>query len=236
MMIYPAIDLLDRKCVRLKRGSYDEVTVYSDDPAGFADKWKEQGAKYLHLVDLNGARNGDAVNLEIIKKIASTVKMPIQTGGGIRTMKRVEELLEAGVTRVIIGTKAVVDREFVKLAVNEFKERIVIGIDAKDGFVAIDGWEKKSRFKSVEFAKAMEELGVRTVIYTDIARDGMMAGPNLPAMKEMVNNTAMNVIASGGVSKKEDLDLLALTGVEGVIIGKALYENAISLKEVANAY
>ncbi|MBN2852202.1 MAG: 1-(5-phosphoribosyl)-5-[(5-phosphoribosylamino)methylideneamino]imidazole-4-carboxamide isomerase [Clostridia bacterium] len=236
MIIYPAIDLLNRKCVRLRKGSYEDVTVYSDYPVTFAEKWKEQGAKYLHLVDLNGARNGDAINLDLIKEITSQVKIPVQTGGGVRTIERINELLNAGVTRVIIGTKAVNDRAFIKKAVEKYGERIVIGIDAKDGFVAIDGWEKKSQYEAVEFALMMQKIGVKTIIYTDISRDGMMTGPNVEAMSEMVRSTTMNVIASGGISMKEDLDRLALTGVEGVIIGKALYENAINLQEVAGAY
>jgi len=236
MNIYPAIDLLNRECVRLKKGKYEDVTIYSNDPVSFAYKWKSQGAKYLHIVDLNGARNGDASNLDIIKKIATNVKLPIQTGGGIRTLQRIEELLNVGVTRVIIGTKAVSDVEFVKKAIELYKEAIVIGVDAKDGYVAIDGWEVKSKFKAIEFAIKMQDIGAKTIVYTDIAKDGMMQGPNIKATKEMVEKTNMDIIASGGISGRNDLDLLKEINVEGVIIGKALYEKAINLKEISNAY
>lgn len=236
MVIYPAIDLLNKKCVRLKKGNYDLVTIYSDDPMSFAREWKMGGAQYLHIVDLDGARNGNAINLPIIKQIASEVNIPIQTGGGIRTLKRIEELLKCGVTRVIIGTKAVKDQTFVKQAISLYGDKIVIGIDAKDGYVAIDGWKVTSDYKAIEFAKMMEDIGVKTIIYTDIARDGMMLGPNVKAMKEMVESTNMKIIASGGVSKKSDLDELVHTNVQGVIIGKALYEKTIKLNEVSNAY
>jgi len=236
MIIYPAIDLLNKKCVRLTKGNYDNVTVYSDNPIEFAYKWVKQGAKYLHLVDLNGARNADAINIDIIKEIAKNIDIPIQTGGGIRTLKKIDELLNIGVSRVIIGTKAVKDKSFIKNAINIYKEKIVIGIDAKDGYVAIDGWENKSKYEAIEFALLMEQLGAKTIIYTDISRDGMMQGPNIKAMKKMVDSTNIDIIASGGVSKKEDLDKLVPINVEGVIVGKALYEKAIILSEVSNAY
>ncbi|MCK5812224.1 MAG: 1-(5-phosphoribosyl)-5-[(5-phosphoribosylamino)methylideneamino]imidazole-4-carboxamide isomerase [Clostridiales bacterium] len=236
MIIYPAIDLLNKQCVRLTKGKYDLVTVYSNDPMSFALKWKQTGAKYLHIVDLDGARNGNAINLPIIKKIAKKVNIPIQTGGGIRTLQRIEELLNCGVTRVIIGTKAVKDQAFVKKAISLYGEKIAIGIDAKDGYVAIDGWENTSDFEAVTFAKMMENLGVKTIIYTDISRDGMMQGPNVEAMKHMVDSTNLRIIASGGVSKRSDLDELLTTNVNGVIIGKALYEKTIKLDEVSNAY
>ena len=236
MIIYPAIDLLDKKCVRLRKGKYQDVTVYSNNPMEFAYKWEQEGAKYLHLVDLNGARNGDAINLDIIKNIVKSVDIPIQTGGGIRTLEKIDELLNIGVTRVIIGTKAVKDKQFIKKAVKLYKDRIVVGIDAKDGYVAIDGWENKSNYEAIEFALIMQSIGIETIIYTDISRDGMMQGPNLKAMKQMVESTKMNIIASGGVSKLKDLDKLVQINVQGVIVGKALYEKAISLKEISNAY
>ncbi len=236
MIIYPAIDLLNKKCVRLTKGNYDLVTVYSDNPMSFAREWDKAGAQYLHIVDLDGARDGNAINLPIIKQIVSEVNIPIQTGGGIRSLKRIKELLNCGVSRVIIGTKAVKDQTFVKQAIALYGEKIVIGIDAKDGYVAIDGWKVTSNFKAIEFAKMMEEIGVKTIIYTDIARDGMMLGPNIKAMKEMVDSTNMKIIASGGVSKRSDLDELVPTNVQGVIIGKALYEKTIKLNEVSNAY
>ncbi len=236
MVIYPAIDLLNKQCVRLTKGDYEKVTIYSNNPMSFALKWKQLGAKYLHIVDLDGARNGDAINLPIIKKIVSEVNIPIQTGGGIRTLKRIDELLNCGVKRVIIGTKAVNDQAFVKEAISLYGDKIAIGIDAKNGYVAIDGWKVTSNFEAVTFAKMMEDIGVKTIIYTDISRDGMMQGPNIEAMKHMVDSTNLQIIASGGVSKRSDLDELVTTNVNGVIIGKALYEKTIKLEEVSNAY
>jgi len=232
MRIYPAIDVKDGRCVRLVQGKFSDVTVYSDNPVEMALKWESCGSEYLHMVDLDGARLGEPKNLEMISEVAMKLGIPVQLGGGIRSIKMIEMALSKGLNRVILGTSAVNNSDFVKSAVKTFDKQIVIGIDAKDGFVAIEGWAKTSSFTAVDFAKKMEDLGVKTIIYTDIDTDGMLAGPNLKAMEEMVKAVkSVNVIASGGVSKIEDIKNLKEVGVEGAIIGKALYTGAIDLKE-----
>lgn len=235
MKIYPAIDIKDGKCVRLLRGSFDDVTVYGDNPAEMARKWESLGGEYIHVVDLDGALKGHGVNAEAIKEICKAVNVPVQTGGGIRSISDIEAKLECGISRVIIGTKAVSDAEFVKDAVKRYGDKIVIGIDAKDGMVAIEGWEKTSEYQAVEFAKKMEEIGVKTIIYTDIATDGTLMGPNVDAMREMVNNTNMDIIASGGIGNIEHIKALIPTGVEGVITGRALYTGNINLCDAIKA-
>lgn len=235
MKIYPAIDIKDGKCVRLLRGSFDDVTVYGDNPAEMARKWESLGGEYIHVVDLDGALKGHGVNAESIKKICKAVNVPVQTGGGIRSISDIEAKLECGISRVIIGTKAVSDADFVKEAVKRYGDKIVIGIDAKDGMVAIEGWEKTSEYRAVEFAKKMEEIGVKTIIYTDIATDGTLMGPNVDAMREMVNNTNMDIIASGGIGNIEHIKALIPTGVEGVITGRALYTGNINLCDAIKA-
>lgn len=235
MRIYPAIDIKDGQCVRLYKGRFDDMTVYGSDPAEMAKKWEAQGGEYIHVVDLDGALKGHGVNAEVIKKICESVNVPVQTGGGIRTMADIEAKLACGIDRVIIGTKAVSDADFVKRAVDKYGDKIVIGIDAKDGMVAVEGWEKTSDFKAVEFAKKMESIGVRTIVYTDIATDGTLAGPNLAAMREMAENVGMDVIASGGVGNIEHIRALVPCGVEGVITGKALYTGSIDLNEAIKA-
>ncbi len=231
MRIYPAIDIKDGKCVRLFKGQFSNVTVYGDNPAEMAKKWEAQGGEFIHVVDLDGALKGRGVNSEIIKEICRSVNVPVQTGGGIRTMEDVEYMLQCGINRVIIGTSAVENREFVKKAVAEYGKRIVIGIDAKNSMVAISGWEEVSSFKAVDFAREMQDLGVATVVYTDIATDGTLKGPNIDAMVEMVKNTKLDVIASGGVGNMSHIRSLTQTGVEGVIVGKALYTDNIDLAE-----
>lgn len=231
MRIYPAIDIKDGKCVRLLKGQFDKVTVYGDNPAQMAKKWEQEGGEFIHVVDLDGAKHGHGVNADIITEICSTVSVPVQTGGGIRTMADIEKKLSCGVNRVIIGTSAVRNAEFVKEAVEKYGDKIVIGIDAKDGMVAVEGWEEVSEFGAVEFAKKMESLGVKTIIYTDIATDGTLAGPNVAAMREMVENTNMDIIASGGIGNIEHIKSLLPTGVEGVIVGKALYTDSVKLSE-----
>lgn len=231
MRIYPAIDIKDGKCVRLFKGRFDDVTVYGDDPAAMAMRWEKEGGEYIHVVDLDGAKHGHGVNADIISKICRSVNVPVQTGGGIRTMGDIEKKLSCGVSRVIIGTSAVRDEDFLRRAVDKYKEKIVVGIDAKDGFVAIEGWEEVSGFGAVEFAKKMENIGVSAVIYTDIATDGTLAGPNVAAMKEMASAVSLDVIASGGVGNTEHIASLVPTGVEGVIVGKALYTENVKLAD-----
>jgi len=230
MTIYPAIDIRGGKCVRLKQGRYDDITIFSDDPVKMALQFQNAGAKYLHVVDLDAAR-GDSDNREIIKAIAKELGIPVQVGGGIRTMADIEEVLGFGVSRVIIGTSAVKDPEMVKEAVEKFGNRIAVGIDARNSFVAIEGWEKTSQLKAVEHAKNMEALGVQTIVYTDIATDGMLAGPNILAMSEMVRKVRIDVIASGGVASLKDIRRLKEVGVAGVIVGKAIYTGDVDLRK-----
>ncbi len=231
MRIYPAIDIKDGQCVRLFKGQFSDVTVYGDSPAEMAKKWESLGGEYIHVVDLDGALKGHGVNAEKIKEICNSVNVPVQTGGGIRTMEDIEAKLECGIDRVIIGTKAVADSDFVKRAVDKYGQKIVIGIDAKDGMVAIEGWEKTSDFTAVEFAKKMVSIGVQTIVYTDIATDGTLAGPNVDAMAEMTKAVDADIIASGGIGSLEHIKSLVPTGVEGVIVGKALYTGKVNLTE-----
>lgn len=231
MRIYPAIDIKDGQCVRLFKGQFSDVTVYGDSPAEMAKKWESLGGEYIHVVDLDGALKGHGVNAEKIKEICNSVNVPVQTGGGIRTMEDIEAKLECGIDRVIIGTKAVADSDFVKRAVDKYGQKIVIGIDAKDGMVAIEGWKKTSDFTAVEFAKKMVSIGVQTIVYTDIATDGTLAGPNVDAMAEMTKAVDADIIASGGIGSLEHIKSLVPTGVEGVIVGKALYTGKVNLTE-----
>lgn len=235
MRIYPAIDIKDGQCVRLLQGRFSDVTVYGNDPAETAKKWESLGGEFIHVVDLDGALKGHGVNAEAVKKICASVSVPVQTGGGIRTMEDIESKLSCGINRVIIGTKAVSDSEFVKRAVDKYGEKIVIGIDAKDGMVAVEGWEKTSDFTAVEFAKKMTDIGVKTIVYTDIATDGTLKGPNIAAMTEMASSVSADIIASGGVGSLEHIKALVLTGVEGVIVGRALYTGNVDLAEAVKA-
>lgn len=229
--IYPAIDIKDGKCVRLLQGRFSDVTVYGDNPAEMAKKWEKEGGEYIHVVDLDGALKGHGVNSEVIKEICKSVNVPVQTGGGIRTMEDIKAKLSLGLDRVIIGTKAVQDKEFVKRAVDKYKEKIVIGIDAKDGLVAISGWEEVSEFRAVDFAKMMSDIGVKTIVYTDIATDGTLGGSNVKAMSEMAKSVPCDIIASGGIGNIEHIKELLPTGVEGVIVGRALYTGNVDLNE-----
>lgn len=231
MKLYPAIDIKDGQCVRLLQGRFEDVTSYGNDPIEMAQKWAGTGASWLHVVDLDGARSGKSLNRAIIGQIAKTIQIPVQTGGGVREMNDIEELLSSGVSRVILGTSAVKKPELVKVAVKEYGKHIVIGIDAKDGFVAVDGWESVSQHTAIEFAQEMMRIGVQTIVYTDIATDGMMQGPNLAAMLEMKQAVQMDIIASGGVSSLDDLKALKKIGVAGAITGKAIYTGAIDMVE-----
>ncbi|WP_349948192.1 1-(5-phosphoribosyl)-5-[(5-phosphoribosylamino)methylideneamino]imidazole-4-carboxamide isomerase [Lacrimispora sp. BS-2] len=237
MQLYPAIDLKDGQCVRLKQGEFKEITVYSQKPEEVAALWQSQGATFLHLVDLDGALAGRSVNDKVIKKITDTVSIPIEIGGGIRSEEAIESMLSLGVARVIIGTKAAEHPEFIRDMVKKFgQDRIVAGVDAKDGMVAVEGWEKISGISASELCSRMKEYGVRHIVYTDISRDGMMTGPNVEYTKKLTEETGMNIIASGGMSSMEDLRQLYHAGVCGAIIGKALYEKRIDLKEAIEAF
>lgn len=229
MIIYPAIDLLGGKCVRLRQGRYDDCTVFSDSPVQMAKQWQDAGAQFLHVVDLDGARGGSALNFAAVSAIASALSIPMQIGGGIRDEDTIRTYLDAGVSRVILGTKAVQDKAFLAQMLQKYGDKIVVGIDAKDGKVAVSGWEQVCGDGAVDFAKQAANLGAKTIIYTDIATDGMLSGPNLPAMREMAAAVDADVIASGGVSGLGDVEALLPTGVAGVIIGRALYDGKVDL-------
>jgi len=232
MLIIPAIDLKDGVCVRLQQGRKDAVTVYSPDAAGTARRWESTGAKVLHVVDLDGAFTGSQKNFDRIIEIRKNTKMIIEVGGGIRNIATVDRLISIGINRVIIGTAAIEDPAFVYEACSRFPGKIFIGIDAKDGMVAVKGWEEVSSVEAKELAKRVETIGVGGIIYTDIARDGMLSGPNIPALEEMVKAVKIPVIASGGISDIEDIrNLLKVKNVWGAITGKAIYAGSLNLKE-----
>lgn len=236
MIIYPAIDLKEGQCVRLVQGRAEDKTVYSQNPGQVARDFQEQGAAFLHVVDLDGAFEGRPANLEAIKAIARAISIPFQVGGGLRTRDNVVTLLEAGANRVIIGTRAVKAPEFIGELIAEFgPERIVLGIDARNGMVATEGWVETSSLKATELGCKMKVMGVIHSVFTDVSRDGLLQGPNLDSIKEMALNTGLKIIASGGVSTLENirqLKGLESLGVSGAIIGKALYEGKIILSEV----
>ena len=234
MRLYPAIDIKNGQCVRLRQGVFEDTTVYANEPYQVAKEFEADGAKFLHIVDLDGALRGTGANDEALKKIVENVNIPVEIGGGIRTMQDIEHRLSLGVTRVILGTKAVESPDFVKEAVEKFgADKIVVGIDAKDGMVAIKGWETISNIDAVTLALSMKELGVKTIIYTDISKDGMLCGPNFAQTARLVEATGMDIVASGGVSCMNDLLELEKINVEGAILGKAIYEKRVDLKEAA---
>jgi len=232
MIIYPAIDIKGGKCVRLQQGKAEEETVFGQNPVQIALAWEEQGAEFIHVVDLDGAFEGRSPNLDIIEELTRKVSVPIQVGGGIRSMDRVSKLLEEyGTARVILGTAALEDPKLVEAAVKRYRNRIAVGIDAKKGKAAIKGWVQETDIDAVELGRKMNSIGIETVIYTDIARDGMMAGPNLKETRAMIVGTGLDIIASGGVSSLEDVKNVKGIGAAGVIIGRALYTGAISLAD-----
>ena len=234
MLIIPAIDIRGGQVVRLAQGDFAKETLYHDDPVKVAKRWEGEGACLLHIVDLDGAREGEPVNLELVGKIAGEVAVPIEMGGGVRNLETVKEVLNKGVRRVILGTQACSAPDLVKEACQEFGERVAIGIDVKDGLVAVRGWTKLISKKAVILAQEMESLGVKTIIFTDVRRDGMLVGPGVKSLEEMLQETNISIIASGGISGLEDvrrLKGLEREGLEGIIIGKALYEGRIELGE-----
>lgn len=232
MIILPAIDIKDGKCVRLTQGDYNKETIYSDSPVEVAKEWEDKGAEYLHLVDLNGAKDGKSINEAIIFEIAQTVNIPVQVGGGIRTLETVDSFIKAGIERVIIGTAAINDREFLQAAVRKHGAKIAVSIDARKGYVATDGWTKTSSIKAVDLLKELEALGVKTIVYTDIAKDGMLEGPNLAELQMINEQTKIDVIASGGITTKTDVQEVKQRKVYAAIIGKALYDGRIKLEEI----
>ena len=234
MKIYPAIDIRGGKCVRLFKGDFAQETVFSDSPAAMAKQWAAQGAEYLHLVDLDGARAGRPENLATVKDILAAVTIPVELGGGIRTMENIDEVLKLGVRRVILGSVAVRDPELVREACAKYGDRIVVGIDAKDGIVAVDGWGVSGDVDVITLAKKMKDAGVRTIIYTDISRDGTLSGVNVEATAKLARESGVDVVASGGVKDLADIRALLpyeRDGIEGVIVGKSIYTGSLDLRK-----
>jgi len=233
--IIPAIDIRHGKCVRLYQGDYEQETVFSDDPVEVALQWQSLGAPRLHIVDLDGAISGKVYNLDIITEIARAVLVPTQLGGGIRQLETIEQMLKAGIERAILGTAAVEDPGLIEQACQKFRESIIIAIDAREGYISIHGWRRETELRAIEFARSMVKLGVRRFIYTDINRDGTLTEPNFSATAELVNEIRRPVIASGGISSLNHLRMLKALGVEGAIVGKALYTGDINLKQALAA-
>ena len=231
MNIFPAIDLYEKKAVRLYKGNYDEMTVYSDDPLSVARDFESKGAKFIHMVDLEGAKTGDTPNLDVVRSVADKTDLFVEIGGGIRSIETVEKYLSAGVDRVILGTAAVTDEAFLLDAVSKYGEKIAVGADVKDGKIAIKGWLESSAYTLDEFLAKMQRIGVRTVICTDISRDGAMRGTNLALYRELSEKYSMQIVASGGVSTIDDVKRLRDMELYGAIIGKAYYTGAIDLRE-----
>ena len=231
MNIFPAIDLYNKKAVRLYKGDYDNMTIYSDNPLEIALDFQNSGANYIHIVDLEGAKTGDTPNLDVITNIVKNTELFVEVGGGIRSLEVIDKYINNGVDRVILGTAAVNDKELLKKAVEKHQEKIAVGIDIKDGFVAIKGWTEKSQYNFEEFLEEMLEIGIRTFICTDISKDGAMEGTNHELYKKLSEKYNANIIASGGVSSIDDIKKLRELNIYGAIIGKAYYIKAISLKE-----
>lgn len=231
MNIFPAIDLVMGKAVRLFKGDYDQMTVYSDNPLEVAHDFESKGAEYIHLVDLEGAKDGTTPNIETVQKIAENTNLFTEIGGGIRNIETVEKYLNSGVDRVILGTAAVKDEAFLKKALEKFGDKIAVGIDIKDGFVAIKGWTENSGIDPYAFTEKMQNLGVKYIICTDVSKDGAMKGTNLELCRELSRNFRINITASGGVSSIKDVEELRKMDIYGAIIGKAYYVGAIDLKE-----
>lgn len=234
MIVIPAIDLLNGKCVRLKQGSYSDVTVYSDNPVDFAKKFEDEGAKLIHIVDLNGAKDGAPVNYKTIEKIANSISITIEIGGGIRNIETAKNYVNLGVKRVIVGTKAFQSPDFISELKKTVSAEVVAGIDAKNGMVAVKGWTEITSLAAKELAILLERQGADAIIYTDISKDGMRTGPNIKATLELVTAVKIPVIASGGVAKESDIFELSKYPIWGVIVGKAIYEGDVNLRLVIN--
>ena len=231
MLILPAIDLYDKKAVRLYKGDYNEMTVYSNNPIEIARKFQECGATYIHMVDLEGAKNGTTPNIDEVRKVVDYTDLKVEIGGGIRDEETVQKYIDLGVERVILGTAAVTDDEFLRKMVSKYKEAIAVGVDLKDGYVAIKGWTEKSALTADDFFKHLSEIGVKTVICTDISKDGAMQGTNRELYKELSEKYPMDIVASGGVSSIDDIKALKDMNLYGAILGKAYYIGAVDLKE-----
>lgn len=234
MIIFPAIDIRGGKCVRLLKGDFAKETVFSDKPEEMAKKWQAQGAEFLHLVDLDGALAGKSQNLVTVEKILAAVDIPVELGGGIRTMENIDDVLALGVRRVILGSVAVRDPELVREACAKYGDRIVVGIDAKDGIVAVDGWGVSGDVEATALAREMKKAGVKTIIYTDISRDGTLSGVNVEATAKLARESGVAIVASGGVKSIADIEALKpyeKDGIEGVIVGKSIYMGTLDLAE-----
>lgn len=234
MIIYPAIDMKDKQCVRLTQGSYDDMIIYESDPVKVAKNWEEKGAKILHLVDLDGARNGIRTNQPVVEEILKNISIPVQLGGGIRDSEGVETFLKLGVSSVIIGTAALKDKEWTKKMLEKYKDKIIISIDAYKGMIATDGWESISNIKALDLINELEDFGLKRIVYTDIEKDGMLSGPNFSMYKELKSNSKVEIIASGGITTMDDIKKLKILEVYGAIIGKAIYNGNLRLEEVLN--
>ena len=238
MIIFPAIDIKDGKVVRLLQGKFDKITEYYENPIDVAKQWQLEGAEWLHLVDLDGAKEGYVKNFDVICQIAKEVNIPIEVGGGIRSEECVEKLIKGGAARVILGTKAVSDRGFLNSVLDQWSDKIAVSLDCYDGFIADQGWTNTTSIKAVDFIKDLEELGLTYVVYTDIARDGMLTGPNFEQLEAICQVSNINIIASGGISNLDDIKQLKTmenSGIIGAITGKAIYEKTLDLAEAIKA-
>ncbi|WMJ78022.1 MULTISPECIES: 1-(5-phosphoribosyl)-5-[(5-phosphoribosylamino)methylideneamino]imidazole-4-carboxamide isomerase [unclassified Sedimentibacter] len=235
MILFPAIDIKDNKCVRLTQGKFDMVNVYSSDPVEMAKKWESMGAEYLHVVDLDGAKNEGFQNRKSIEKIVKSVNIPMQTGGGIRDEERIKNLLDVGVKRVIVGTMAVENQQLLTELAAKYKDYLAVSIDALNGKVATRGWQSVGDIDSVDICKFLESIGIKTIVYTDISKDGMLSGPNFGVYEELSSKTGLDIIASGGVTTIADIEKLSSMNMYGAIIGKALYDNRMDFAEALKA-
>ncbi len=231
MKLFPAIDLYNKKAVRLYKGDYAQMTVYSDNPLEIAQDFERCGAEYIHVVDLEGAKDGTTPNIEVVSSIAKNTSLKVEIGGGIRNMQTLDKYFDSGVFRAILGTAAVVDEAFLRSAIEKYGDRIAVGADIKDGFVAIKGWIEKSEYTAEAFFEKMQSVGVKTVICTDISKDGAMKGTNLELYRKLSEKYSVDIVASGGVSSMADVEALSEMGMYGAIIGKAYYTGAINLKD-----
>lgn len=231
MIIFPAIDLKDGKCVRLNQGDFNQIEVMETDPVKVAKEFEARGAEYIHMVDLDGALDGSMKNKDAIKKVLESIKIPLQVGGGIRSLERIDELLGLGVSRVILGTSALKDRKLLVAALKKYGEQIAVGVDAKNELVATGGWIDISDTNYIDFCKELEGLGVSTIIFTDISKDGMLQGPNIDQLSRLGQAVDVNIIASGGITTLDDVSELSKREFYGAIIGKAIYKGNIRLEE-----
>lgn len=235
MYIFPAIDLFDKKAVRLLKGNYEKMTVYSSNPLEIAQEFERSGAKHIHLVDLEGAKSGKPENLDVIRSVTENTNLFVEVGGGIRNAEIAEKYLSSGAGRIILGTAAVEDEDFLRYCAENYKDRVAVGVDIKDGYVAVKGWTEKSEFECFEFCEKISRMGIRYVICTDISKDGAMQGTNHELYRKLKENFSLNITASGGISDIEDILKLNSLGIYGAIIGKAYYTGAINIKEAIEA-